>query len=118
MSRQQLIERFVKYPNCEPDKWLTLAEVYELIDLQHVEIGRLQAIVDQYPKTRDGVPITPLMIVYVLINNKPIGGRVLDISGDRIMVITECGVEAHLRLPLLPSECYSTLEAAWEFAVR
>lgn len=39
--------------------------LYEIAKAQRIEIKQLQAIVDRLPKTKDGVPVVPGMVLYL-----------------------------------------------------
>ena len=73
------------------------------------EIERLQADVAKLPKTKDGVPIIPLMTVY-----RPDGsGSVKTIPVDTISLDNRVWYLQRFRVHLgRPGDCYSTREAA------
>lgn len=61
---EQLSKQFFVYQERGYGTYLSADELLELCGLQHAEVERLQAIVDKLPKTADGVPVVPGMVVW------------------------------------------------------
>ncbi len=72
-------------------------------------LAELEAIVAKLPKTADGIPITPGMVVWEIINY-PVGTHCIDnaiVSGEEVVILVDAETDV-----VRASECYSTREAA------
>ncbi len=78
------------------------------------EIERLQAIVDKLPRTADGAPVAPGMDVYFCGMDDPRSMRTetIDSVAWTWKGVWLCWRDSPLKPGRMPSDCYSTREAA------